>query len=167
MYLGVHGWLCQVSLQLLVSALVMISRFVSLSPALGSALTAWSLLGIFRLPLSLSDPPLLIFYPCLSKKRNKHKKKEIKVSYCDWIEVICVHAERKNQLWPTQSKMEYIGRIWWILPLKEVWALRQSPCMLNETPIPSFFIAHREELVDHQIPAPWLGESRPLDIWVH
>ena len=34
-----------------ISAQVMISRYVRLSPALGSALTAWTLLEILSLPL--------------------------------------------------------------------------------------------------------------------
>ena len=46
---------------------VMISRFMTLSPVLGSALTAWSLLGILSLPLSLS----LSLCPCLSLSQNK------------------------------------------------------------------------------------------------
>ena len=37
---------------LLISAQIMISWFVGRSPVLGSALTAWSLLGILFLPLS-------------------------------------------------------------------------------------------------------------------
>ena len=49
--LGVHGWLSQLSIWLLILAQVMISRFVSLSPALGSALTVQSLFGILSLPL--------------------------------------------------------------------------------------------------------------------
>ena len=52
------------SVQLLILAQVMISRLVSLSPALGSALTAWSLLGI--LSPSLSPSTL-----SLNKQMNK------------------------------------------------------------------------------------------------
>ena len=44
-------------IQLLISAQVMISWFVGLSPVLGSVLTAWNLLGILYLPLSLPPPP--------------------------------------------------------------------------------------------------------------
>ena len=55
---GVPGWLSRLSVWLLIPAQVMISGFVSSSPASNSALTVWSLLGI--LPLSLSAPPLLV-----------------------------------------------------------------------------------------------------------
>ena len=50
---GVPGCLSQLSFQLLTAAQVMISRFMGSSPMLGSVLTAWSLLGIHSLPLSL------------------------------------------------------------------------------------------------------------------
>ena len=53
----VPGWLSQLDVRLLVSAQVMISQFVGLSPASGSVLTAWDLLGI----LSLSAAPSLMF----------------------------------------------------------------------------------------------------------
>ena len=67
---GVLGWLIQLSVQLLISAQGMVLRFVRTRPVLVSALTVWSLLGIFSPPLSL---PL----PCshelaLSLKINKH-----------------------------------------------------------------------------------------------
>ena len=50
---GAPGWLSQLRVQLVISAQVMISRFMGSSPTLGSALTVWSLLGIlsFSLPL--------------------------------------------------------------------------------------------------------------------
>ena len=51
--MGAPGWLSQLSVRLLISVQVMISRFVELSPASGSVLTVWSLLGILSLPLSL------------------------------------------------------------------------------------------------------------------
>ena len=50
-------WLSQLSVRLLISAQVMISGFVGLTPASGSVLTMWSLLGI--LSPSLSALPLL------------------------------------------------------------------------------------------------------------
>ena len=53
----VPGWLSWLSVRLLISPQVMISQFVGLSLALGSALTAQSLLGILS--------------PCLSLKINK------------------------------------------------------------------------------------------------
>ena len=59
--LGATGWLSQLSVQLLISAQVMILWFVSSSPASGSSPTAQSLLGILSLPLSLPLPCLLSF----------------------------------------------------------------------------------------------------------
>ena len=54
---GAPGWLSRLSIQLLVWAQVMISRFVSSSPTLSSALTSQSLLGILSLSLSLYPSP--------------------------------------------------------------------------------------------------------------
>ena len=56
--LGAPGWLEQLSVGLLISAQVMISRFVSSSPASGSVLMAQSLdlFPILCLPLSLPLP---------------------------------------------------------------------------------------------------------------
>ena len=71
--LGAPGWLSWLSFWLLVSPQVMISRFVSSSPASCSMLwTVRSLLGIFSLSLSFSTPPTL------SLKINKLKKKKKK-----------------------------------------------------------------------------------------
>ena len=54
------------------SAEVMISQFVSSSPALGSVLTAWSLEPASdSVSPSLSAPPLLTFCLCLSLSKNK------------------------------------------------------------------------------------------------
>ena len=55
---GTPGWLSWVSIWLLVLAQVTISQFVKSSPASGFVLTAWSLLAILSLPLSLSLPCL-------------------------------------------------------------------------------------------------------------
>ena len=44
---GAPGWLSQLRVRLLISAPVVISRSMRSSPASGSVLTAWSLLGIF------------------------------------------------------------------------------------------------------------------------
>ena len=55
---GAPGWLSWLSVQLLISAQVMISRFVSSSPTLGSVLTVQSLLGILALPFCPSPPML-------------------------------------------------------------------------------------------------------------
>ena len=72
---GAPEWLSWLSARLLVSVQVMISWFMSSSPALGSVLTAWSLLGFLSLPPSLSAPPLDCTIS-LSLKRNKHKEEE-------------------------------------------------------------------------------------------
>ena len=74
--LGASGWLSRLSIRLLMSAQVMISWFVGSSPAWGTALTAWSLLGILSLPLSLSlsAPPLLKLSLSFSLKMNTLKK---------------------------------------------------------------------------------------------
>ena len=63
-------WLSGLSIQLLISAQVMISWFVSWSPVSDSALTMQSLLGIFCLLLSLPLP----HSHSLSLKINKLKK---------------------------------------------------------------------------------------------
>ena len=64
---GAPGWLSGLSVQLLVSAQVMISRFMASSPASGSVLTAQSLLGILSLSSSPCAPPLLTLSLSLSK----------------------------------------------------------------------------------------------------
>ena len=61
------GWLILLSIQRFISAQVTISQFMRLSLASGSALTTWSLLGIFSLPLPL--PHLCTLH--LSLKINK------------------------------------------------------------------------------------------------
>ena len=62
------------SLKHLTSAQVVISQLVGSSPAWGSVLTAWSLLWILCLPLSLTLPRLR----CVSLKNTK--KLKIKVT---------------------------------------------------------------------------------------
>ena len=54
---GAQGWLSRLNIQLWISAQVMISRFVSLSPMSGYVLRAQRLLGILSPSLSVS--PLL------------------------------------------------------------------------------------------------------------
>ena len=80
---GAPGWLSPLSVQLLKSAQVMISRFVSSRPTWGSVLTAQSLdPASDSLSPSLSAPPLLTV--SLSLKINKLKKKDVKkvLKYC-------------------------------------------------------------------------------------
>ena len=68
---GASGWLSWLSVQLLVSAQVMIIKFMRLSPALGSVLAARSLLGILSLPLSVSLCPSAARVLSLSLKIDK------------------------------------------------------------------------------------------------
>ena len=68
---GVPGWLHQLGVQLLVSAQVMVLRFVSSSPTWGSVLTVWSLLGILSLPVSLPLPALCLKINRFFKKLKK------------------------------------------------------------------------------------------------
>ena len=76
------AWMAQ-SVECPTSAQVMISRFVSSSPTLGSVLTARSLEPASdSVTPSLSAPPLLVLSSSLSlslSKINKHKKIKIKV----------------------------------------------------------------------------------------
>ena len=67
--LGVPGQLIQLSVQLLVSAQVMISWFVGSSSTLDSVLTVQSLLRILSLPLSA--PPPFVLSLSVSLKINK------------------------------------------------------------------------------------------------
>ena len=65
----------------LTSAQVMISRFVSSSPALGSVLTAQSLEPASgSVSPSLSAPPMLMLCCSLSQKQRKIKKKKSKIN---------------------------------------------------------------------------------------
>ena len=64
------------SVKCLTSAQVMILRFVGLSSASGSVLTAQSLEpASASVSPSLSAPPFLMLCVCLSKINNKHSKK--------------------------------------------------------------------------------------------
>ena len=67
---GCPGWLCQLSIQLSVSAQVVISQLVGSSPTRGSVLPVRSLLGILSLPLSLCSS--LVHTRSLSLSQNKH-----------------------------------------------------------------------------------------------
>ena len=62
------AWVAQ-SVECPTSAQVMISQFVSSSPASGSVLAAWSLLGVPFLSLSLSLPLPLSHGLCLSQNK--------------------------------------------------------------------------------------------------
>ena len=68
---GAPGWLSRLSVQLLVSAQVMISRFMSSSPVSGSVLIAQGLepASDSMFP-SLSAPPPLMLCLCLSLKNK-------------------------------------------------------------------------------------------------
>ena len=81
--LGASGWLSQLSVQLLVSAQVMIPQFVSSSPALGSLLSAQSPLQVLcpslslSLPCSLARSLSLSLSLSLKSKINIKKKKRL------------------------------------------------------------------------------------------
>ena len=67
---GVPGWLSWLSLRLLISAQFMFTWFVGSSLESGSALTAWSPVGILSLPLS-APPPLMLSVPLKIHKLEK------------------------------------------------------------------------------------------------
>ena len=67
-------WLSRFNVCLLVSAQVIISQFMSLSPSSGSVLIAWSLLGILSLSLSLCPSPTHTV--SISLKINKLEEEE-------------------------------------------------------------------------------------------
>ena len=72
-YLGAPQWLSWLSVQLLISTQVVISQFLSLSSTSGSALTAWSLLGILpllSLPLPCACAHVHVLSPSLSLKNK-------------------------------------------------------------------------------------------------
>ena len=71
--MGAPGWLGRLGVRLLISAQVLISRFVGLSPTSGSTLTVQGLLGILSPPLSL---PL----PCLCSLNQSVKLQSINQS---------------------------------------------------------------------------------------
>ena len=71
---GSPGWLIQLSVWLLVSAQVMISQFVSSSPASGPVMSPQSLLGILSLSLSLC-PLSRSLCLCLSQNKEVNLKK--------------------------------------------------------------------------------------------
>ena len=68
------GWLSQLSIWFLISARVMVSLFMGLSPRLGSELMVQSLRGILSLPLSLhfSCSP----FPSVSENKEINIKKK-------------------------------------------------------------------------------------------
>ena len=70
---GAPGCLSWLNLQLLISAQIMISQLVRLSPTMGSALTAQSLLGILSLFLCTSTAHIL----CLSQNKYINISKKL------------------------------------------------------------------------------------------
>ena len=72
-YAGIPGWLSWLNVYLLVSTQVMISQFMGSSPALGSVLAVWSLLGILSFS-PLSVPTLLALSLSLSLSKINFKK---------------------------------------------------------------------------------------------
>ena len=73
--IGAPGWLSQLNVQLFISAQVVISQFMSSSPASGFTLKVQGLLGILSPPLTV--PPPLMLSLILSLKINKLKKKDL------------------------------------------------------------------------------------------
>ena len=100
-YGGAPGWLNWLSVHLLISAQVMISKFVSSSPASGSVLAVWSLLKSLSLSLSLS------FSLSLSKQINIKKKNRF---YGDEILLTLLKLHCEPSLTPNPSLLE-IGHI--------------------------------------------------------
>ena len=106
---GEPGWLRQLSVGLLVSAQVMISRFHEFEPRLKLS-TVRSLLGILGLPLALPLP----HSPCLCLSRNKLKKKKnrgiwvaqsVKMSNLGSGHSLVVHEfEPRTGLWGDSSE---------------------------------------------------------------
>ena len=80
-YIGAPGWLSQLRLWLLVSAQVMISRFMGSSPVSGSVLSVWSLLGILSLSVSLSLSLSLCSSPAHVHTLSQNKKINTKKVY--------------------------------------------------------------------------------------
>ena len=75
--IGAPGWLSWLSVQLLISAQVMISWFLRSSPMLSFVLTAWSLFGILSLSPFISVPPSLSLSLSLSLSDTINKLKKI------------------------------------------------------------------------------------------
>ena len=96
--LGAPGWLSWLSIELWISAQVMISWFVGSSPASGCSLTVWSLVGILSLLLSLPLPPCLSLslslYLKINNKTNFKKIKKDLSRALHWIK----HS-RSSLLW--------------------------------------------------------------------
>ena len=80
--LGVPGWRSWLSIWLLISAQVVISRLTRSSSALGSVLTAQNLLGIISLSLPLYPHPLKIKKQTL--KKNSFKLNSMQIA---WIHI--------------------------------------------------------------------------------
>ena len=85
----------------------MLSLFVGLSPASGSALTMQSLLRILSLSLTLSAPPLLILSLSLSLSQNKYvNKRKFKM-----------YKKEFRLLGPLQTGTKLVDLICRILPI--------------------------------------------------
>ena len=115
-----------VKVRLLVSAQVMISQFVGLSPMWGSALTAWSLLGIFSLPLSLTLPHLSACACSLSLSLSKQinfKKKSNQVYLC-FLEIESLSSPPASGMLGTEQD----GGLAFVLqPQTDLWPLLARP----------------------------------------
>ena len=122
--LGAPGWLSLLSIQLLISAQAMISRFTGSKPVLGSVLPAQSWDLGFSLSLSLRPYPACAL--SLSKI-NKLKKKKIRfilqscthtksISYNLLIDFITGHNLRFENHHLKRQGLWKISKVWFTIP---------------------------------------------------
>ena len=124
-FFWVPGWLRRLSTWLLVSAQVMISRFVSSSPALGPMLSMRSLLGIPSLPPSLGPSPACTLP--LSQNKLKNLKKRMEFFCCfhksSWMELVLLRFACKHSLLQTVKNLTpttchpFNCRVWELWPV--------------------------------------------------
>ena len=91
------------------SAQVVISRFVSSSPAVGSVLGAWSLLQILCLPLFLPFPCLCSVSFCPSKMNKCKKKIFYKAKTFNKISLPVQRLRDKTMIRKSQIYLIYVG----------------------------------------------------------
>ena len=155
-FLGVPGWLNRLSVWLLVSAQVMISWFMGLSPSSGSVITAWSLLGIlsFSLSLSLCPSPAYALSLSLSLKKNTFfKVKKNKSSFLNHLlQFYRKYFYNVMSCWGFILDRLYHTTFW-----TSFYCLEMSSAFMVS--IIGFAIS--SDMVDHSSPSP-LALSQPL-----
>ena len=154
---GAPEWVSQLSIWLLISPQVMISRFMKLSPALGSVLTVWSLLTILSLSLSLSPLSLTPFAPLphsqpfsLSQIKNKVKGilKKCYVGAPGWLSPLSVQLQLRS--WSCGSQVRALCRaLCWQL---RALSLLQIPCLPLSLSLP---LSHSHSLS----PSPYISQG--------